>query len=263
MSKFERPIELAFPQTYYTFKAKNKAGNANIEYQVRDLPEDLFEEALDLLSSNFATEETLCVSKKVVDNPLALSEMCIFWFFILSEKISVGCFANDGSDELVGVALLSVLGKDDTDDDLEVRKKEIQFNTMEMLIYAALTLQPTQTESKELLEIWKWILNQHNAFGKYSIDKYLTDFALCTKKEFRQRGIGTEMIKARTPIMKALNVSDTSTLYTVIGSQKAAEKAGHKLTYQISYKELHEKYPTFDFSKSNAEFLKIMDFKMQ
>lgn len=105
-------------------------------------------------------------------------------------------------------------------------------------------------------------MKQHDVFGKYGVDTYLTDYALCTKKDFRNRGIATEFIKSRTAMMKALNVTVTSTPYTVIGSQRAAVSAGHTEAFKIPYSELAKSYPTFDFSKSNAEFIVFLDFKL-
>ena len=108
----------------------------------------------------------------------------------------------------------------------------------------------------------RYVLKQHDVFGKYGVDTYLSDYALCTKKAFRTRGIATEFIKARTPMMKALGVPVTSSLYTVIGSQKAAAKAGHSVAQTIAYSELAKSYPTFDFSKSNVDSAKFLDFKL-
>lgn len=111
------------------------------------------------------------------------------------------------------------------------------------------------------MALLKWVLNQYDVFKKYNVDKYLTEYALCTRKDYQKRGIGTEFIKARTAMCKALNVPVTAAGFTVIGSQKAAVKAGHIEGYKLSYAELQKKFPTFDFSKSNAEYLKIFEFK--
>jgi hypothetical protein len=123
MSKFVRPKSLAFPQVYHTFQAKNKAGDATIEYVIKDLPEESYEEALELLSKDFATEETLCVARNIVGNPQALNEVCFYWFKLLGLQLSVGCFANDGSNELAGVAIMTVNSKDDVEQDLKVSYK--------------------------------------------------------------------------------------------------------------------------------------------
>jgi hypothetical protein len=105
-------------------------------------------------------------------------------------------------------------------------------------------------------------LSECDIFKKYNVSSYLTDYALCTKKAYRECGIATEMIKARTQMMKAFDVTVTSTGYTVIGSQKAAEKAGHSEGYRVSYSDLQKKFADFDFSNSNAEYLKVFDFKL-
>jgi hypothetical protein len=105
------------------------------------------------------------------------------------------------------------------------------------------------------------VLNEHDVFAKYGVDTYLTEYAMCTRKEFRTRGLATEFIRSRTQQMKLLGVPATSSAFTVIGTQKAAAKVNHTDGYTISYAELQKKYPTFDFSKSNVEELKIMDFK--
>lgn len=120
MSKFLRPKSLAFPQVYHTFQGKNKSGNATIEYVIKDLPEENYEEALQLLSTDFAPEETLCVAKNIAGNSLALNEICFYWFKILTEQLSVGCFANDGSNELAGVAIMTVTSKGESEEDLRV-----------------------------------------------------------------------------------------------------------------------------------------------
>jgi hypothetical protein len=121
MSNFTRPADLLFPQIYQTFKALNKAGDATIEYQIRDLPEELFESSLEILAADFATEETICVGRNLVSNPAALNEVLYIWHETMKDGLSLGCFANDGSDELAGVAVMKVLtrGKDPIDE-LEV-----------------------------------------------------------------------------------------------------------------------------------------------
>lgn len=121
MVKFSRPANLSFPQTYHTFEAKNKAGDATIEYQIRELSQDFYEKALEILATDFATEETLCVAKNITGNPMAFNEICYFWHELMKEKISVGCFTNDN--ELVGVAVMTVECSDDGDQhsDLKVR----------------------------------------------------------------------------------------------------------------------------------------------
>ena len=113
MSKFVRPESLSFPQVYHTFKAKNKAGDAEIEYQIKDLPESLFEAALELLTSDFVPDETICAAKNITSNEAALNEIRFFWHKLMKGGFSVGCFANDGSNDLAGLAVMTVFNKGD------------------------------------------------------------------------------------------------------------------------------------------------------
>jgi hypothetical protein len=106
MSKFSRPTNCLYPQVYHIFKAKNKTGNKVIEYRIQDLPEDKFENALELLVTDFATEETLCVAKNITHSPMAFNEICYFWHEIFKQKLSIGCFTDDN--ELVAVAAMTV-----------------------------------------------------------------------------------------------------------------------------------------------------------
>jgi hypothetical protein len=125
-----------------------------------------------------------------------------------------------------------------------------------------LCFQPNEDDTKDLLKLLDFMQQQYKVCEKYNVDKYLTDYAVCTRKEFRSRGVATEFIKARTPMMKLLSIQVTSSSYTVIGTQKAAAKAGHYDGYTILYEELQAKFPSFDFSKRNVDVYKVMDFKI-
>lgn len=85
---------------------------------------------------------------------------------------------------------------------------------------------------------------------------------MCTKKEFRNRGVGTELIRARTTMLKKFGLQLTSSAFTVIGTQKGASKCGHTEGYSVSFDDLQKQFPTFDFSKKNTECFKIVDFKI-
>lgn len=63
-------------------------------------------------------------------------------------------------------------------------------------------------------------------------------------------------------VLRVLKLKVTSATFTAIGSQKAAEKAGFKEVFSISFDELGEIFPSFDFSKATAECAKIMDYKI-
>lgn len=83
-----------------------------------------------------------------------------------------------------------------------------------------------------------------------------------TSKNYRKRGIATEFYKARIPLLKALNLTVTTTVCTVIGSQKAAIKANYNEVFSIKWIDVGETFQGFNFAKSNAEYCKILDYKI-
>lgn len=99
-------------------------------------------------------------------------------------------------------------------------------------------------------------------YTKYDTDKFLTDYGLVTKKAYRYRGIATEFLKARVAILKALNVKVTSTVFTVIGSQKAAFKANYEEVLAVKWTDIAEQFPQFDFTKAECEYCKIIDMTL-
>lgn len=55
-----RPKDIPFPSTWWTFKAKDLESDDLVEYRVQDLPEEYYDEALELMHKHFINDETLC-----------------------------------------------------------------------------------------------------------------------------------------------------------------------------------------------------------
>lgn len=116
MLKFSR-------QTFSTFKAKDSNNGNIVEYRVQDLPEDNFEETLDLFVEHYLSAEPFSVAKNFLANPESVKAIRIFYRKMLNKGLSIACFKNDGTDELVGVNILAVRSKHDVSSD-EVSKQE-------------------------------------------------------------------------------------------------------------------------------------------
>lgn len=112
MSKFQRPASLAFPHVYYTFEARDKNSDTVVEYRVQDLPENYYEEALDLIVKHFLPEETFCACLKISESPVSVKAICDFYRETFKNRLSIACFKNDGSDnKLVAVNVFVVKTK--------------------------------------------------------------------------------------------------------------------------------------------------------
>lgn len=101
-----------------------------------------------------------------------------------------------------------------------------------------------------------FIWSQHTNKAK----KYLTDYGWVIGRNYRQRGLAGEFLKARNALAKLLGVGVTCSLFTAVASQKAAEKIGYKVTFEFSFEELGRKFPAFNFANAGASHAKIMEF---
>lgn len=115
---FKRPENLEFPQVFHTFTAKGKNIDEVIEYRVQDLPEDSYDQAVDFMVEYYLPDETLTSSRDVANKPSAIEAFREFWHDTLKQKISIACFRNEGSDELIGVNVLTISNKNDPEFDL-------------------------------------------------------------------------------------------------------------------------------------------------
>lgn len=88
---------------------------------------------------------------------------------------------------------------------------------------------------------------------------------LCVDEKFRGRGIATEILKARIPLMKSIGIEVTTSVFSTLGAQKAALAAGYDENYKISYEALQARFPEMDFSygASVHGFCKILSRKVQ
>ncbi|KAG5684339.1 hypothetical protein PVAND_013574 [Polypedilum vanderplanki] len=240
MSTFKRPANLEFPKTYYKFNLKNKTTGEIEKYRVQDLPEDRFEDALDLMVNHFLPDEEINISRGLLKSQEGIKEHRELWAEMINQKFSIACFKDDGSNELVGVNVLNVCSKDDIEEKLNI--KDDAFS--------------------DILALLDYTVKQFDVYKEFKVNSYLTAFGLCIIPAYRGKGIATEMLKARVPILKALNLSVTSTAFTGTASQIAAKKAEYETVYSIKYSDLKHISPRFNFLNTKTEYFKLMALKI-
>lgn len=96
----------------------------------------------------------------------------------------------------------------------------------------------------------------------YKVDRVLYAAGLCVDGKLRGRGIATEILKARAPLMQTIGVEVTTSIFSTVGAQKAAKAASYDENYSISYEDLQVKFPKMDFSKVFGNSCKILSFKV-
>ena len=75
--------------------------------------------------------------------------------------------------------------------------------------------------------------SQFNPFEHFNVNEYLIAYGLCVDPAYRGRGIATEILRARLPLLKALDLKVTTTAFTSPGSQRAAFKCGYQESFVI------------------------------
>lgn len=117
MYEFKRPANLSFPSVYRKFRARDSRSEEIIEYRIQDLPEERYEEAVDFMVKYFLSDETFCSSRSIHKKTGGVEAFRRFWKKSLREKISIGCFRDDGSEELVGANIFLVHSRNDLEFD--------------------------------------------------------------------------------------------------------------------------------------------------
>jgi GNAT superfamily N-acetyltransferase len=84
-------------------------------------------------------------------------------------------------------------------------------------------------------KLFDFCIEKVNVFERYNVEYYLHGFGLCVNREYRGRNIATEMLKARVPFLKALGMEATATIFSGIGAQIAAKKAGYDEVFSMRF----------------------------
>lgn len=223
-------------QVIRRFKAKDLDSEELVEYFIKFLPENCIDDAVNFMISDYMPDELLSASIDLPNKPKAVDAYAtLLKEAAEQQKLTIACF-RERSDELIAVNFLHVLQKS--------------------------ALKPGFTHEEKVWEVYFGLVVDEtiraDVFGKYGVDSYLSAYGMCVDRRYRNRGIATEMLKARCPILEMLGLKVTATIFTVHGTQKAALKAGWEDVHVRSYAEINKQYPEFDFSNIKVENSKIM-----
>uniref|UniRef100_A0A1B0GJK5 Uncharacterized protein n=1 Tax=Lutzomyia longipalpis TaxID=7200 RepID=A0A1B0GJK5_LUTLO len=234
-----RPENVAFPQVWLTFKAKDPDTGKIVKYRVQDLPEDRFDEVLYLMSTVFRRDETMC-RNIINDSDLMGRSDASVWCGVLKQKISVVCF-KENSNEICGLNILEILEKDVKENGMEIQIPKIQ----------------------AVMKALDFMKAKADPYNRYGVDKFLHAMGLLVVPKYRGLGISTEILKARVPLGKALGIKLTGTVFTGIASQNTAAKAGFVEDFSVLYEDLAKKEPFVEFPNISAPYCKFMSLRFE
>lgn len=204
-----RPSDIKFPSVWHTFQAPDLDGSL-CYYDIQDLPSERFDDAVSLMKECYLTDEPLAKVMNLMLEPGSIEDYIDLWRISMKQKMAVGCFKS-GSSRLVGVNFLVVVSESDPKPDWHFHGAAFQ-NT---------------------IELYTWVLEQFSMYKEFGIDHYLIGYGLGVSRDYRCRGIATEFLKGRLPMMQAMAIPYTATLFSASGTQKAAEKAGYDVYYEV------------------------------
>lgn len=131
------------------------------------------------------------------------------------------------------------------------------------VFYEFLEFQSTDDENFNLLyEATNYLNRKADVMNFYNVDRVLWAAGLCVDSKLRGRGIATEILKARAPLMKKIGVELTTSLFSTVGAQKAASAASYDENYSIAYEDLQKVFPKMDFSNVLGTTSKILSLKV-
>lgn len=113
-----------------------------------------------------------------------------------------------------------------------------------------------------MMEVFCYIDSLFDVMSHCNVENYVYGLGLVTIPEYRGKGIATEILIARIPLLKFLGLTTTSTIFTAVGSQKAAKSAGFEENVSISYADLQKMYPHLDFSHALTGYCKTLALKI-
>lgn len=206
---WSRPLDVRFPQVWSNFKAKDLDGLI-ADYTIQDLPENRFNEAVYFMQRYHMESEVLRV-KKIRDEPVSFHEITEKWWDCLRQKVTLVCF-KEKSVEIIGLNVLGVVTQSESNQPISAKGKGWS----------------------EICKSKKFVTdNYFNPFDHYMVDKLLFALGLIVLPDYRQRGIAFELIKARKCLGKAVGIQLSSNVFTSLGAQRAATKAGYDENFAI------------------------------
>jgi GNAT superfamily N-acetyltransferase len=104
----------------------------------------------------------------------------------------------------------------------------------------------------------EYISNYVNMFEKYGVTEFLSAFGLYVHPDFRGQGLGTEILRTRTDLGKALGLKVTMSFFTTNQGQRAAQKAGMELLADVPYSVFKTEDGKEVYINMNPKTLKIM-----
>lgn len=238
---FPRQDGISYPQIYRKFKAKSKNIDeigSEEEFYIQDLTENYFDDAVDFMVEYHARSSIFHRAAGTLLSDDGVERIRQMYRSVFEDNISLICLKAN-TNEIIGVNAILIRSKYDEPNG---PCDDPKFKTL--------------YDAKEFIE------NAFNIMDYYDVDRYMFTAGLCVHKKHRCKGIATEILKARDPLMKTIGVNVTASIFSTIGAQNAASSAGFTHHFSIQYEDLEKLFSGMNFSHAYGNSCKLSAFKI-
>ncbi|KAL0277039.1 UNVERIFIED_CONTAM: hypothetical protein PYX00_004461 [Menopon gallinae] len=219
--KWTRPESVPFPSVWRRFEgAKPFPNGKRPRYRVQDFTENYRDDVLKNMRENFLPDEPLSYSLGLADDEVAVADMFAVWNEFMDRKLVLICLLENrdelGDDSLPVLVGCNMTGPKQADDHSE---------------------EPRSPIAKKIFDFIHYTESNLDVFNRYGVDVLMYAMGLSVDRRFRGQGIGLEILKSRYEMGRAVGIGLTMTVFTAIGSQKQAERAGFETIYEIAYED--------------------------
>lgn len=158
----------------------------------------------------FKGDAVMASSRNLKNDPVGAADMSMIWREMLKENLSLFCHESAKSK----IAAINILGICNENDQTTFKSKSKDLD--------------------DIMTVMDVAAEKFDVFGHYGVAEYLTGFGMSVDPIYRRKGIATELLKARVMLMRSMGFKLTSTVFTGIGSQKAAKEVGFEENFSIT-----------------------------
>lgn len=212
-----------------------------VKISIQELPEDLYEEALDHMITYFVADEPCCTSLKGTEDPVFLQDFRHIWRIIMSQGICVAALAENrdsGKQEIAGLNMTAVEIKGD-------KRKVDNYKLKSPLAEKLITT---------VVELCK----EAKVYEYYNTDRYMYAFGLSVHPSYRGHRLGAHILNARLKIGQEYKIPVTSTAFTSEISQKLAARCGYEVRFERDYDKILDEDGKQTFPNIKFKTFKVM-----
>ncbi|KAK7870780.1 hypothetical protein R5R35_005445 [Gryllus longicercus] len=221
---WKRPEALAHPKIWRRWTGRFKVADSTpVQFRIQDVPEELFETVVVHMAKGMR-DEPMFSALGLWDDPASTRAMEELWMETLQQRVSLVALVDDtrylrylGTDNVIaGVNILGVVDKDS----------------------AHIVPKVEGSKAQLFLDALAAVERRVDVFARYGVSHYLTGIGLAVAREFRGLGVGTELVRGRINMGRAMGVPLTVTLFSNPASHAIAHTVGMEVLSDVPFDRL-------------------------